>query len=425
MTYYEISIGRTAHSGTVIPKEELEEKARMCRMQKLELYRSVFTFDDKIVEHMKSGRKSASGFIGTYFLDTIVFDIDKQKDSDQFVLHRAKMFYDSLLDNYKFNENDVHIYFSGTGYHFEIPNIFGFSPSQNLHKEVKATIDAYFPESDSVFYHLAGLIRVPNTINNKSGLYKIPLKEEEFVHLSYSEIHKLAEKPREELIYTQFSKDYTIYPHLIQRVKEENNNNDPLNLIGSASRKVSCVQHMYNLGEEEGTRHERIMRMASAWRRAGIPEKAIISMMKNYAPSLSSYEVEKYVTDIFKKGYSYSCQDKIMKQFCDPKCEFYAHKDYTPDIISMKEMEKQYKKHIGTDFTGRAFNLRNLSLFKSLQTDFWIYPGYYVNLIGGTGLNKTSFYQNLAIELKDFSILYLSTEFGNRLLFRRFTQIFI
>ena len=82
-------------------------------------------------------------------------------------------------------------WFSGNGYHVQIPDIFGFEPSRYLPATVKETMTRYFPESDNIFDG-ARLIRVGLTMNDKSGLYKIPLQIEELMQLSWQDIHEMA-----------------------------------------------------------------------------------------------------------------------------------------------------------------------------------------------------------------------------------------
>ncbi len=414
--YIEIATGMAAHQGTCIPSTELWNKMRQCQANNVELYRSFFSYEGKLKDHMRT-RKSPSGFIGDMAIDTIVLDIDREKNTDEFVLQRARLFLERLMEEWKL-EDDVQPWFSGTGYHFVLPDIFGFKPKKELYRTVKETIDTYFTEADTSFYSQTGLIRVGYTVNNKSGLYKTPLSIEELNTLSVKQIHELASKPRMDFIVKKMIPTVT-FPDLIQTERHIEKKNVIAN--DAPSQIVTCVQRMYNKGEEVGHRHTRIMRMTSAWRRAGVPMKAVIDVMKVYATDMDPYEVEKHVTDTYNKGYMYGCEDKIMKEFCAPTCHHYKNKDYAPKIVSGKDLEKEFVQFARTDFANRAFNLKD---YWDIEEDFWIYPGFYVNLYGGTGRNKTALFQNLAVRLKKYApILYLSTEFSNLLLFRRFTQI--
>ncbi|MDR3665438.1 MAG: AAA family ATPase [Ignavibacteriaceae bacterium] len=415
--YVEIAVGGPRHQSTCVQKSKLLDRMTECIKMKQELYKSVFTFDDRIQDHLRT-RKSASGFIGNMTLDSIIFDIDRSKNTDALTLHRAIVFVEGLFDTWKLQEDWVQIWFSGTGYHIQIPEIFGFTSTPDLDQVVKATLDTYFPEADTVFYHKAGLIRVGYTINSKSGLYKTPLSWEELKTLSVEDIKQLASTPRLDV---KFKKQIVepMYQDLI--CNEVRTDNKLVVSLDSPSKVVTCVQAMYKVGEELGTRHERIMAMVSSWRRSGIPLSGVIDMIKSYAPSMDQYEIEKHCSDIYKKGYQFGCEHKTMKQFCSSSCIYYANKDYSADIVSGKDMEKQMVKFARTDFRNRGINLQDIW---QIDKPFWIYPGYYVNTIGDTGLNKTALMQNIAIAIPQFSpILYLSTEFSNLLLFRRFTQI--
>ena len=414
--YIEIATGMPNHQGICIPTTELWNKMRQCQANNMELYRSFFNYDKRLQEHMRT-RKSPSGFIGDMSVDTLVLDIDRAKNTDEFVLQRARLFLEKLMEEWKL-EDEIQPWFSGTGYHFVLPDIFGFKPQPKLNVIVKETIDTYFPEADTSFHSQTGLIRVGYTVNNKSGLYKTPLSIEELNTLTVEEIHELASKPRMDFQVKRMTPTVT-FPDLIQTERHI----EQKNVIAkdSPSQIVTCVQRMYNKGEEVGHRHTRIMRMTSAWRRAGVPMKAVIDVMKAYAPNMDAYEAEKHVTDTYNKGYMYGCEDKVMKEFCSPTCHHYKNKDYAPKIVSGKDLEREYVQFARTDFAERAFNLKD---YWDIEEDFWIYPGYYVNLYGGTGRNKTALFQNLAVQLKRYApILYLSTEFSNLLLFRRFTQI--
>lgn len=416
MQYVEIALGHARHQGVVIPLSQLKERMIHAQKNKLELYRSIFSYSEQAKDHIQS-RKSMSGFIGEMQIDQLILDIDRGKNTDDMTLHRARLFVERLMDEWKL-EDEIKPWFSGTGYHVMLPDIFGFRQMKDLDFTVKSTLDKHFPEADTSFYHKAGIIRVGYTINDKSHLYKIPLSVEELRSLKPKEIQGLAAKPRNEFRVKKET-PLVFYPHLIITEKKTIERIDAI--VSTPTKIVTCAQNIFNAGEEEGSRNIKIMRMTSAWRRAGVPVKAIVEAMKAYAPSMNPYDIERQVIRTYEKGYPYGCNDDVLKKFCSSTCIHYARKDYSPDIITNRDMERQFVKFARTDFTERAINLRDVW---TLDEDFWLYPGYYVNLIGDTGLNKTALYQNLAVALRQYApLLYMSTEFGNILLYRRFTQI--
>jgi len=106
-----------------------------------------------------------------------------------------------MKDTYELNLKTVRIYFSGAkGFHIEISAaLFGFEPSSELHRVFKAIAEKITPDDviiDTSIYDKMRLWRLPNTINSKSGLYKIPLLPKEVLDLSIDEIKELAREPR-------------------------------------------------------------------------------------------------------------------------------------------------------------------------------------------------------------------------------------
>ena len=93
------------------------------------------------------------------------------------------------------------IFFSGSkGYHIGIPSsAIGTEPSVELPKIYKriALEIAGDIKIDTSIYDKNRLWRLPNSVNKKSGLYKIPLKYEELVQLDTEAINKLAGGKRE------------------------------------------------------------------------------------------------------------------------------------------------------------------------------------------------------------------------------------
>lgn len=415
MAYYEIAKGRISNRGYAVQPQELFRLIKEAQDKKEQLFRSIYTYDKRLPEHLETN-KSARGFIGKLSLQSYIFDIDKNKESDEFTLQRARQFADELITNWKLDEESTAFYFSGTGYHILTPNFFGFEPSTDLPKIVKSTFETYFQECDLSFYNPSGLIRMPFTINEKTSRYKIALSWDDFFSMKVETIFELAsEKPepvRVKLNEVGPYKDSILEP--LEEPKMQLKAEDPTSV-------VTCVQKMFNKGEEQGHRHERILRMASAFRRRGIPQEACVILMEKYAPSMASYEVEKYVKSIYEKGYSYGCEDRIMGEFCDPKCIFYRNKSFANGIINAEAMESEYLNYIKDTETSSLFNLKP---YFGLENDFFLLPGYFVGIIGDSGVNKTSLAQNLSIAMKNQApLLYISTEFGNHLLFRRYCQI--
>jgi hypothetical protein len=302
-----------------------------------------------------------------------------------------------------------------------MPDIFDLKPSPELPQILRATIEENFPEADTRPINPRGLIRVGYSYNEKARLYKIPLKADELWFISGEKVQKLAENSRRELRPKPFELPKQ-FPNLVVKPKVQ----EVEQIVLRPTRKVTCVQEMYAAGPVEGTRHERMLRITSSWKREGFPQQAAVDALIAWGKgSLTDYEIEKVVQDIYHKDYVYSCDDIVMKQFCDSMCIFASRKDYAPGILTAHDIEKQYASFLKSDWKDNSLNmckLMNTSLAE--QTDWWIMPEHVVGIIGPTGINKTSFLQNIAVNIPiKFLILYISTEFSNDELLRRFIQI--
>lgn len=114
-----------------------------------------------------------------------------------------------FLLKHKCPEQSIQLFYSGSkGFHLEIPfEVLGIEADPQLNKvyeviakNIKETIHA--PSIDTGIYDSVRLWRLPNSVNPKSGLYKIPLQLEE-VALTLEEIKVLAKQPRLDFKYPE------------------------------------------------------------------------------------------------------------------------------------------------------------------------------------------------------------------------------
>jgi len=408
----EIAIGKLSNRKHYIEKSHLTRYLK----PKQELYKSYFSFDESILEHIKSGRKTPSGYIGNFYLDQLIIDVDANSPID--IMEKLRITVNRLIADFNV-ENNLQVWFSGTGFHIHLPNIFNFQPSSDLPLIVRNTIVKHIPEADTKPINARGLIRVGYSYNNKSKLYKTPIKLDDIWFSSYEQIAEKATEQDFTIKPIKFTPLKKTFEHLI--IKEDIDNNSTVLKAPSheATNVVTCMQTCFNAGAVEGTRHERMLRLISWQQRNGTPLEAVIAMMETYAPKINKYEIKKLVTDIFKKDYPFSCHDIIMKQFCKPNCIFYKNKGYTSEIITVKDLENSLHIFSKGNWQSTAVNLKEDF---ELTKDFYLIPGDLVSFVGGTGLNKTSIVQNIVNKHKK-KTLYMSTEFSLNLLYRRFCQI--
>jgi hypothetical protein len=411
--YIELAIGSVSNRAYAIRPEHINKYIKPNQ----ELYRSLFILDESAFEHFRD-KGSIKSYKGTYALNSIIFDIDRGKKTGEDTKQRALSFYDTLLEQ-GLEDDQIHIWFSGRGFHIEIPNLYGFKPSENLPYQVKMTIDSHFGKLVDNIYDKGRLIRVGYTINMKSELYKLPLSWQMLNDMSYQEICEYCQTQKQNYNHEPFDKEQvTIWEDKVLDVKEfKEDNTDVSNT--NLNAHVTCIQKMWK-SDKEGERHITLLRMANGWRRMGILKEGAIKMSEYNIPSLDHNEILKIIDDVYAWEHNgYSCSDTIMEKYCDPICKFYKRKNYGLEVLNVKELSNKLRDFVLMDMDSNCFNLKD---YYPLPNNYRFLPGELAILLGDTKLGKTAWLQSLMVKLSHMNVLYLSLEVGDWLIFRRFLQ---
>tara|TARA_R100000278_G_scaffold122941_1_gene110572 strand:+ start:265 stop:2049 length:1785 start_codon:yes stop_codon:yes gene_type:complete len=422
--YIEIAKETPRKRGVLIPKDELKGHFS----NNTALYRSMYLYSFDAVDFADSNNNSLRNYYGVRDIDNILIDIDKEQNTDEYTLRKCQGILYALTEELDLQTSNFRVYFSGSGYHIIIPNtVFNFPASDSLPFHVKETMTKLLPDIDPMVYIRTGLYRVAHTINPKTNLYKIPLTYNEAMTLSTEEIHKLAKTPRFEFPYEVLIGDGELEEHIITKVEMTR----PMGKVMEPKKVATCVQTMYNVGPQEGSRHKTLLRIVSHFRRHGLPSTAAKAALKEWNNgSLNELEVADQVEYAYNKGYKFGCNDELMSANCSPKCIYYKRKDYLVDVMGPKEMQDDLAARLTTDFTGRSYNL-GASL--GVDRDCQFYPGDLVTIFGPTGSSKTTLAHNIALGY-DFAndainpqfqipTLYLSLELAAWYMHRRSLQI--
>ena len=413
--YIELAIGSVSNRAYAIRPEHITKYIKPNQ----ELYRSLFILDDSAFEHFRD-KGSIKSYKGTYALNSIIFDIDRGKKTGEDTRQRAISFMNTLLEQGVDTSTQAHIWFSGRGFHIEIPNLYGFEESINLPYQVKMTIDSHFGKLVDNIYDKGRLIRVGYTINMKSELYKLPLSWQMINDMTYQEICEYCQTQKQDYHHTSFDLD-NVYPIWedkvldVQEFREDEKDISNTNL----NAHVTCVQKMWK-SEKDGERHITLLRMANAWRRMGIQKEGSIKMAEYNIPSLDHNEILKIIDDVYAWEHNgYSCSDTIMEKYCDPICKFYKNKNYGLEVLNVKELSNKLRDFVHMDMDTNCFNLKD---HYPIPNNYRFLPGELAILLGDTKLGKTAWLQSLMVKLTHMNIMYLSLEVGDWLIFRRFLQ---
>ena len=413
LKYIELAIGSVSNRAYAIQPEYITKYIK----EGQELYRSLFLLDETAYTHFRD-KGSIKTYKGIYAIDKITFDLDKGKMIGTNLMHKTRAFVEHLYEQ-GVEKDWIHIWFSGRGFHIDIPNLYGFQESKELPYQVKLTINDHFGKQIDNIYDKGRLIRVGYTINMKSQLYKIPLSVDMLMEMDYEEICEYAKTNVVGYHHKPFKEYDEIWKDNIKDIPKHQNIEKEVN-TSDYNANVTCIQKMW-YDPKDGKRHITLLRMINGWKRMGIQKEGSIKMAEYNVPSLDRNEILKIVDDVYSWDHNgYSCNDVIMAEYCDQLCKFYKHKNYGLEVMNVVELSDQLKEFIHLDLDNNSFNLKNIY---PLETDYRFLPGELAIILGDTKLGKTAWLQNVIVKLKHLNILYLSLEVGAWLIFRRFLQV--
>ena len=216
------------------------------------------------------------------------------------------------------------VFFSGSkGFHITIsPEVFGILPTKNLNKEFKAIAQKIetecAPAVDTVIYDRRRLFRYPNSINGKTGLYKVPVSHEMLNSgISLGEMKAWASQPRE----IESAKIQTIQEAVeaYQKLTKEATIKVAKKTIKKApvanSLLLPCIQSMLDNGAEVGQRNNTTVALASGLLQANYSYEEVVETLTEWnndcnAEPLSETELMNTINSahqMFLAGTKYGC----------------------------------------------------------------------------------------------------------------------
>lgn len=161
------------------------------RFNNEDVYATAYSYDNKTI--------AESRLYGAFYLD---FD-DKIDDSYEKLKIDVVMTIELLKEEFGVQENQIELFFSGSkGFHLTVhPIVLGILPKLNLNEEYKkiATYlkrESMFNTIDTVIYDRVRLLRLNNSINSKSGLYKVQITLEQLRAWNLDQMKEWAKEPR-------------------------------------------------------------------------------------------------------------------------------------------------------------------------------------------------------------------------------------
>jgi hypothetical protein len=393
-------------------------------------YMTYFWYGDDFKDYVEKN-KSVKGFKGLLNADYLPFDIDNE-DLEKARLNAINITR-CLQMRYGLYNADMDIYFTGAkGFHIQIPAaVFGgFDPSFDLAEIFKLLafeISAGY-DIDGVIYEPMRLWRIPNTINSKTGLYKIGITLQELNSLTIDKIKELAHLPREPIMLDANPNDMLI--DLYKKVKEsllEKKEKPKIKSVavnmGCPVGEKFCIYSMLNNGVVPGERNNAVLRLA-VYFNSKFPPNTVYDIIKNWneekGVGLDEREI-KTTVDSSLTGYDFGCEDGLLKKNCSPQCQFIFRKKKGDVVIkTIVDLEKEYCDYI-KEIDKIKINLADW-LPKFSKVSRGLTPGEVVVTIAGSGVGKSALLQNLIWNIKSPSVFF-SYEMPEVLTYERFYQI--
>jgi hypothetical protein len=251
-----------------------------------ECYCSHFLQSEELTQYYNShfddnGKRHTKGYSGAVSVDEFIIDIDAEDLNE--ALSSIRMLLKVLDEKFELDLNYVKVNFSGSkGFHLRLhENLFGgFSPSEDLPNVIKIIakeISSGVITIDESIYDRTRLIRIPNTINKKSGLVAIPLTVDEVFCLTIDEIKEMAKKPRD-ITYCDIE-DIEECESLVE-LKNKALNSSIKSTSKAIAVQTSGKQSKIWASATEGNRHAAMGRIIGYLIKSNLSDDSIIEIIK-------------------------------------------------------------------------------------------------------------------------------------------------
>ena len=389
-------------------------------------FMSLFCYDESVKEYVVKKGKIA-GYDGIIYLSKEhILDVDGENFQD------AKDKLGDLLTLLSNLRVPYKIFFSGRGFHVSIdPASFMWEPHKNLHSYIKDALQSkgIFKFADPSVTDKTRIIRMNNTINSKSKLYKVELdsllKHKSLEELNIVDVKIHAAKPQNIEPYGFFDEIEPVFNALPSKTKIIPVKKTVNKAIGRQADPINypCIQDMLQwVGT--GKRHAIALRLAS-WFRWRYPEPIVKLIMEDWRKKvdtekspLEKDEIDKIVESAYSghggNGNNYGCNDMIREDFCKESCRLYAAKKNS-NMVNFEDMEQSVINFY-------ASGIKALQLGSLYGQDFPIYPGELVILQAPPKSMKTMLVHNWINAFKK-PTYFLEMEMSPRQMYIRHRQI--
>ena len=295
-------------------------------------YCTIYKYDNENID--------SCNFIAPLYLD---LDIDNIEEDYNKLIRDLKILVHKLVTEFHVEQNDIQIYFSGSkGFHLIISeNIFGFEPGRTLNKDLKKVavyLKAYTLTKciDTKIYDYKRLFRINNTINSKTGLYKVRISYDDLIDMSYNDLIEYASKPKDiepdEYLYNDKANES--FASLIEKLNKRDREKINIQIAKEYIKKkelLPCVKYILQNGSPNGQRNNSTIALANSLFQVGYNQDEVIEIIttwnetKNEEP-LPDREIRATIKSAYnnsKQNIYYGCSSFRELDVCVKGCPIY------------------------------------------------------------------------------------------------------
>jgi hypothetical protein len=298
------------------------------KFKNTDVFMTVYAYDND--------SQDQSNLYGAFYLD---LDINIKGEADYNKVKKDLMHIVTALNlYYKVPLEYIKIYFSGNkGFHIVVPpEVFNIKPHRMLniyykHLALQLKTLSLFKTVDSGIYDNKRLLRLPNSINGETGLYKVPITFDFAKASTYKDMVEYASSPKE--------MNYPIAKPIWEAVAKYNEAvktyDDEQNVLSTKGKKMGklkpgkvpkCIATLLENGATKGNRNNITVIIASSLLQSGLSLEQTLDRMLQWnneknSPKLNDKEVMKTVTSAhagFTSGKKFGCGAVKGLGFCTP-----------------------------------------------------------------------------------------------------------
>lgn len=288
-----------------ITKDNINDKLKGFEKDK---YTTVYSYENTNID--------TCNFIAPLYIDLDIDDIENNYDK---LIRDLKIIYRQLKVLFLLTDDEITVYFSGAkGFHIIVhQNVFGFEPSRTLNKDLKKValhLKAYTITKcvDTKIYDYKRLFRINNTINSKTNLFKVQVRYNEVINMSYDELKEYASSPKSfrKVRFKHNEKANEKFYSLIEEIDKKEASKINMKLAHEFLKKkelLPCVKYILQNGSPNGNRNNTTVALANSLFQIGNSLEEVTEIitqwntLKNECP-LSQSEINTTILSAYKNS---------------------------------------------------------------------------------------------------------------------------